>query len=64
MSKIALITGGTGFLGKHLITKLIEMKYKIRVVARNETNLLMLKSEYKDIEIIPGDISNEITAIQ
>jgi UDP-N-acetylglucosamine 4,6-dehydratase len=64
MLKTALITGGTGFLGKKLIEKLTSLNYKIRIVARNESNLLMIQNKYKDIEIIPGDISNEITAYQ
>jgi UDP-N-acetylglucosamine 4,6-dehydratase len=64
MIKTALITGGSGFLGKKLIEKLLSLNYKIRIVARNESNLLMIQNIYKDIEIIPGDISNELTAIQ
>jgi UDP-N-acetylglucosamine 4,6-dehydratase len=64
MTKIALITGGSGFLGKKLIEKLQSLNYKIRIVARNESNLLMIQNIYKDVEIIPGDISNELTAFQ
>lgn len=62
--KLALITGGTGFLGDKLINRLLEDNCKIRVVARNEGNLMKLKIKYPDIEIIPGDICNKLTAIQ
>lgn len=64
MNKIALITGGTGFLGQKLIEELLDKNYKIRVVARNEGKLILLKNKYPSIEIIPGDIANEITAYQ
>ena len=64
MSKIALITGGSGFLGTKLIEQLLLLNYKVRIVARNESNLLMVQNKYKEIEIIPGDICNEVTAIQ
>lgn len=64
MSKLALVTGGTGFLGKKLIERLIHDGYRIRVVARNEGKLMELKTQFNDIEIIPGDISNRLTALQ
>ena len=63
-NKLALITGGTGFLGDNLINRLLKENYKIRVVARNEGKLMKLKIKYPDIEIIPGDICNKLTAIQ
>ena len=63
MNKV-LITGGSGFLGEKLIEELIKQNYNIRVVARNEGKLILLKNKYPDIEIIPGDISEKITAIQ
>ena len=64
MKKIALITGGSGFLGKKLIEKLIDLNYKVRIVARNESNLLIIQNKFNEVEIIPGDISNELTAFQ
>ena len=63
-NKLALITGGTGFLGDNLINRLLKENCKIRVVARNEGKLMKLKIKYPDIEIIPGDICNKLTAIQ
>lgn len=63
-----LITGGSGFLGEALIRRLItnaafktEMK-DIRVVARNEGKLLLLKQAFPEIEIMTGDITDEFIA--
>ena len=64
MSKLGLVTGGTGFLGESLIKQLLILNYSVRVVARNESKLINLKSRFPSIEIIPGDISNIITAKQ
>jgi|TARA_B100001059_G_scaffold164943_2_gene164504 UDP-N-acetylglucosamine 4,6-dehydratase/UDP-glucose 4-epimerase len=62
--KVALITGGTGFLGHKLVGELLKKNYMVRVVARNEGKLILLKNEYPEIEIFPGDICNKITAYQ
>ena len=51
-----LLTGGSGFLGEKLLSRL---KGDIRIVARNEGNLIKMKELYPDIEIITGDISDE-----
>ena len=44
MKKIALITGGTGFLGEQLVKELLTKDYGVRVVARNESKLILLKN--------------------
>jgi UDP-N-acetylglucosamine 4,6-dehydratase len=64
MKKLALVTGGTGFLGESLIKHLLLLNYSVRVVARNESKLINLQSKYPSIEIIPGDISSVITTKQ
>lgn len=54
-----LITGGSGYLGKNLIERLIAKGITdIRVVARNEGDLVEIKDKY-GIEIITGDIADE-----
>lgn len=64
MARLVLVTGGTGFLGQKLIAVLLAKNYKIRVVARNEGKLMQLQMQYPDVEIMPGDIANKITAYQ
>jgi UDP-N-acetylglucosamine 4,6-dehydratase len=54
------ITGGSGFLGEKLVARLIN--HKIKVVSRNEGQLVKLKEKYPQIEIITGDIADEWTA--
>lgn len=51
-----LVTGASGFLGKELLSRL---DGKIRVVARNEGNLVALKQDFPNIEIITGDIADD-----
>lgn len=54
-----LITGGSGYLGQELVSRLAADGYTwIAVVSRNEGELMKLKSRFPFIEIIPGDISN------
>ena len=45
-------------MGKALIERIPDKK-SIRVLARNEGDLIKLKQQYPDIEIMSGDISNE-----
>jgi UDP-N-acetylglucosamine 4,6-dehydratase/UDP-glucose 4-epimerase len=54
-----LITGGSGFLGKALVARLYPAN--IRVLSKNEEQLLELKDKYPDIEIMVGDISDPAT---
>jgi len=53
-----LVTGGSGFLGKTLIKRLLEKGDTIRVLARNEGELIKLKQLYPQIEIYTGDVSD------
>ncbi len=58
MSKI-LVTGGAGFIGSHLVEKLLDMGYEVRVL----DNLTSGKREnlekvFSRIEFIQGDIRN------
>lgn len=55
--KLYLISGGTGFLGKKLTERLLNLGAKVRVVARNEGNLIELKEKFPTVEYITGDIS-------
>lgn len=53
-----LITRGSGFLGQSLIERIHSFGGKVRVLARNEGNLIKLKEKYPSIEIYPGDITD------
>ena len=55
-----LITGGSGFLGEKLIERL--GNEDIRVVSRNEGQLVKLKQQFPHIEIMTGDIADEWVA--
>jgi len=54
--KLYLVTGGSGFLGTCLIKRIINQGGRVRVIARNEGNLISLKQLFPTIEIITGDI--------
>ncbi len=54
MSPRYLVTGGTGFLGEHLVRQLVDAgDCEVRVIARSRSPLL----EEEPVEIIRGDIS-------
>ncbi|MFA6456853.1 MAG: NAD-dependent epimerase/dehydratase family protein [Bacteroidota bacterium] len=55
---IAFVTGGTGFIGSHLIDRLLSKGYHVRALVRNPKNLGFLTN--LPIDIIEGDLfSNE-----
>jgi UDP-N-acetylglucosamine 4,6-dehydratase/5-epimerase len=57
-SKITVF-GGSGYLGMHLIKRLIDMGYeKITSVSRNENSAVILKEKFPNVEIIIGDIAD------
>jgi dihydroflavonol-4-reductase len=51
------VTGGTGFLGRHLIPALCRQNYPIRVLTRSPKNNQWLK-RYRNVEIIEGDLTD------
>jgi len=61
----ALVTGGAGFIGSHLVDSLVERGYTIRVIDNLSTGKLskiasLLKS--KNVDFIEGDIRDSETA--
>ncbi len=52
-----LVTGGSGFLGKCLIERIIKEGGCVRALARNEGNLLKLQQDFP-LEIVTGDVSD------
>lgn len=52
-----LVTGGTGFVGRHLVTKLVKEGYHIRCLVRKTSEVSYLKS--LGAQIIYGDITEK-----
>jgi nucleoside-diphosphate-sugar epimerase len=51
-----LVTGGTGFLGSHLVERLLAQGHEVRALARRTSNITHLKTT--EAEIIFGDIQD------
>ena len=52
-----LLTGGTGFIGSHILIKLLAEGHQIEILARNPNKIPRLLTE-KNISITKGDITN------
>jgi nucleoside-diphosphate-sugar epimerase len=52
----ALVTGGSGFVGSHLVDELLNNDYTVNVLVRPTSNLTYLKG--KPISLITGDLSD------
>jgi UDP-N-acetylglucosamine 4,6-dehydratase/UDP-glucose 4-epimerase len=57
-NKLFLVTGGSGFLGKPLIGRLLKAGARVRTIARDEGKLIDLIQAYPKTEILTGDISD------
>jgi len=55
MSKKVLVIGGTGFLGKRLIKRLLEKDYRVRLLHRKGSNLEGIP---KETELFIGDVTD------
>jgi dihydroflavonol-4-reductase len=55
MTKV-LVTGGTGFLGEHVVTQLVEAGHEVRVLARGAAESLKALG----VEVIPGDVVRDL----
>jgi UDP-N-acetylglucosamine 4,6-dehydratase len=58
-NRIYCVTGGGGFIGNHIIDRIIESGAFVRTIGTNIEGLSLLKNKYKDkIEIINGNIKD------
>ena len=55
-----LITGGAGVVGQALCSRILYLGGKVRVFSRSANTLLDMKEKYKDIEIMVGDVTNNL----
>lgn len=62
MDKVALITGTTGFLGRHLCVKLLEKDYKIVVLVRETSNISFF-SKYSKQKVIVCQLDKDFNVI-
>ena len=52
-----LVTGGTGFVGGHLVRRLVKKGFDVRALVRKSSNIDNLKK--LDVEIVLGDITDK-----
>ncbi|MFC1936614.1 NAD-dependent epimerase/dehydratase family protein [Chloroflexota bacterium] len=53
---LIFITGGTGFLGRHLVPLLVENEYRIRLLVRSTSEINWLPSQ--GVELIEGNVTD------
>jgi nucleoside-diphosphate-sugar epimerase len=54
---ISCVTGGTGFVGTHLVRRLISEGHEVRVLARNPEKARSLFGD--QVKVVAGDLGNE-----
>ncbi len=56
--KRVLVTGGTGFLGSHLVRKLVELGAQVVVLGRTSSSLATLDDCADRLEVVRGDLGS------
>ena len=58
MKTLALVTGGAGFIGSHIVDRLLADGYRVRVLDNFSTGKRENLPESDDLEIITGDVGS------
>lgn len=53
-----IIAGGAGFIGSHLVKRLLEKKYDVGLIKREKTNIDKIKEYLKDLTVFNADIKD------
>ncbi|HET6765007.1 MAG TPA: NAD-dependent epimerase/dehydratase family protein, partial [Longimicrobiaceae bacterium] len=56
MSRVAFVTGGTGFVGGHLAEVLAGAGWQVRALARPGSDTALLRQ--LGVELVPGDLGD------
>lgn len=54
--RLALLTGASGFVGRHVARRLLENGYRLRVIVRQPAKFRDVFPAAADTEIVPGDL--------
>jgi len=60
--RLALVTGATGFIGRHLVPLLLERGDAVRAVVRNPAKFRAVFPDSRHIETVPGDLADPACA--
>lgn len=63
-TETALITGGTGFIGSHLVAHLLDEKWKVHVIVRPTSDLRALPPQVTGVHTYDGSIQSLLEAVR
>ena len=58
MKTLALVTGGAGFIGSHIVDRLLADGYRVRVLDNFSTGKRENLPESGDLEVVTGDVGS------